>query len=181
MTLCRHPKPVPGHSKTICDVTKIVWAPVGQSKTVCDGFRRSPRPAGHLQEISRKSVTVSRPSWHMQKTTRQSATVPESHKDLRGTCMRLPDSVRRYQSSRPAAHLLDTTRQSTMVPRLSGHLQKNHRLCQTVYQTSGASARDSQTVGDDAKTVLVPEGDSKTVPDSHPDRRGTGSRLPDSL
>ncbi|KAH3737238.1 hypothetical protein DPMN_043820 [Dreissena polymorpha] len=50
-----------------------------------------------------------------------------------------------------------------MVPRPSGHLRKKHRLCQTVSQTSGASARDSQAVGDDAKTVLEPEGDSQTV------------------
>ncbi|KAH3840437.1 hypothetical protein DPMN_113886 [Dreissena polymorpha] len=51
-----------------------------------------------------------------------------------------------------------------MSPRPAAHLQKNHILCQTVSQTSGASARDSQTVGDDAKTVLVPEGDSQTLP-----------------
>ncbi|KAH3747091.1 hypothetical protein DPMN_181513 [Dreissena polymorpha] len=95
--------------------------------------------------------------------------------------MRLPDSVRRYQSSRPAAHLLDTPRQSTMVQRPSGHLQKNHRLCKTVSQTFGASPRDSQTVGKNVKTILVPEGDSKTVPDGHPDHRDTGRRLPDSI
>ncbi|KAH3852157.1 hypothetical protein DPMN_094656 [Dreissena polymorpha] len=58
VTLCRHPKPVPEHSQTICDFTKIVWAHAGQSQTVCDGFRRSPRLAGHLQEISRQSATV---------------------------------------------------------------------------------------------------------------------------
>ncbi|KAH3835800.1 hypothetical protein DPMN_109164 [Dreissena polymorpha] len=28
LTLCRHPKPVPGDSQTICDGTKIVLTPV---------------------------------------------------------------------------------------------------------------------------------------------------------
>ncbi|KAH3784792.1 hypothetical protein DPMN_162863 [Dreissena polymorpha] len=68
-----------------------------------------------------------------------------------------------------------------MVPRPYWHLQENPRLWQTVSQTSGAPARYSQTVGDDAKTVLVPEGDSQTVPDGLSDRRGTIMRLPDSL
>ncbi|KAH3715302.1 hypothetical protein DPMN_058008 [Dreissena polymorpha] len=57
-----------------------------------------------------------------------------------------------------------------MGPRTSGHLQKNPRLCQTLSLTSGAPSRDSQTRGDDAKTVLVPE-------DCLPERRGTGRRL----
>ncbi|KAH3700231.1 hypothetical protein DPMN_075203 [Dreissena polymorpha] len=68
-----------------------------------------------------------------------------------------------------------------MVQRQSGHLQENPRLCQKVSQTSVAPARDSRTVGDDAKIVLVPAGDSQTVPDSLPDRQGTGRRLTDSL
>ncbi|KAH3776424.1 hypothetical protein DPMN_177849 [Dreissena polymorpha] len=87
--------------------------------------------------------------------------------DRRGTCRRLPDSARRCQPPRPAAHQQDTPRQSSMVPRQSVHRQENLRLCQTVSQTSVAHARDSQTVGDDAKTVLVP------------DRRDTSRRLPD--
>ncbi|KAH3806827.1 hypothetical protein DPMN_135155 [Dreissena polymorpha] len=78
--------------------------------------------------------------------------------------MRLPDSVRRCQSPRPAAHLQDTPRQSTMVPRPSGHLRENPRLCQTVSQTSGAPAREYQTVCDGANTVLVPAGDRR-LPD----------------
>ncbi|KAH3860824.1 hypothetical protein DPMN_023747 [Dreissena polymorpha] len=69
-----------------------------------------------------------------------------------------------------------------MGPRPSGHLQENHRLCQTVSQTSGASARDSkksakmprpswylqethrrcETV---IQTVGSPAGDSQTVYD----------------
>ncbi|KAH3851265.1 hypothetical protein DPMN_093745 [Dreissena polymorpha] len=48
-----------------------------------------------------------------------------------------------------------------MVPRPSGHLQVNPRLWQKVSQTSGAPARYSKTVGDDAKTVMVPEGDPR--------------------
>ncbi|KAH3823781.1 hypothetical protein DPMN_125603 [Dreissena polymorpha] len=82
-----------------------------------------------------------------------------------------------------------------MVPIPSGHLQENPRLCQTVSRTSGSPTRYSKTVGDDANTVLVPEGDSRTVPDGA--RRcqtvsqigarqynrpsGTSRRLPDSL
>ncbi|KAH3861380.1 hypothetical protein DPMN_024308 [Dreissena polymorpha] len=57
-----------------------------------------------------------------------------------------------------------------MVPRTSGLLQENLRQCQTVSLTVAAPAKDPQTVGDDAKTVLVPE-------DCLPDRRGTGRRL----
>ncbi|KAH3854678.1 hypothetical protein DPMN_097226 [Dreissena polymorpha] len=38
-------------------------------------------------------------------------------------------------------------------------------LCQTVSQTVGAPAGDSQIVCDDAKTVRAPAGDSKTVCD----------------
>ncbi|KAH3885128.1 hypothetical protein DPMN_009118 [Dreissena polymorpha] len=68
-----------------------------------------------------------------------------------------------------------------MVPRPSGHLQENPRLWQTVSQISRAPARYSQTVGDDAKTVLLPESDSQMVPDGLPDCRGTIRRLPDSL
>ncbi|KAH3856930.1 hypothetical protein DPMN_099525 [Dreissena polymorpha] len=67
-----------------------------------------------------------------------------------------------------------------MVPRPSGHLQENSRLCQTVSQTSGTPARDSQTVYDGAKTVWAPAGESQTVPDSLPDLRGTCKRLFDS-
>ncbi|KAH3784803.1 hypothetical protein DPMN_162874 [Dreissena polymorpha] len=68
-----------------------------------------------------------------------------------------------------------------MVPRPYWHLKENSRLWQTVSQTSGAPARYSQTVGDDAKTVLVPKGDSQTVPDGLPERQDTVIRLPDSL
>ncbi|KAH3856931.1 hypothetical protein DPMN_099526 [Dreissena polymorpha] len=85
LVLCRHTKPVPGDSQTICDGTNIVWAPVGQSQTVCDGFR-SPIPAGHLPETPRQSSTVPRPSGHLQKTSRQSAMVLEGLNDRRGTC-----------------------------------------------------------------------------------------------
>ncbi|KAH3720617.1 hypothetical protein DPMN_063517 [Dreissena polymorpha] len=92
-TLCRHPTPLPGDSQTICNGTKIVWVPVGQSQTVCGGFRTSPRLSGYLQ-----------------KTSRESATVSESLKDRRGTCRRLPDSVRWCQSPRAAVHLQDTPR-----------------------------------------------------------------------
>ncbi|KAH3840442.1 hypothetical protein DPMN_113891 [Dreissena polymorpha] len=68
-----------------------------------------------------------------------------------------------------------------MVPRPSGHLQENPRLWQTVSQNSGAPARYSQTVGDDAKTVMIHEGDSQMVPNGLPDRRGIIRRHPDSL
>ncbi|KAH3866161.1 hypothetical protein DPMN_029217 [Dreissena polymorpha] len=90
--------------------------------------------------------------------------------DQLGTCRRHPESVRRCQSPRSAAPLQDTPRQYTTVPRPSGHLQENPRMCQTVSLTFEAPARDSRTVGDDAKTVWVPE-------DCLPDRRGTGRRL----
>ncbi|KAH3854443.1 hypothetical protein DPMN_096985 [Dreissena polymorpha] len=114
---------------------------------------------------TRQSARVPRPSGHLQKTSRHSATVPESLNNRRGTCRRLPGSVRRCQFPRQVTHLQHTPRQSTMVPRPSGHLQENPRLCQTVSQTYGAPARDSLTVGDDTKTVLVPAGDFQTVPD----------------
>ncbi|KAH3733887.1 hypothetical protein DPMN_040326 [Dreissena polymorpha] len=67
------------------------------------------------------------------------------------------------------------------MPRPSWYLQETPRRRQTVSQTVGAPAGDSQTVCDSGKTVWAPVGDSHTVPDNIPDRRGTRRKLPDSL
>ncbi|KAH3709188.1 hypothetical protein DPMN_068650 [Dreissena polymorpha] len=47
--------------------------------------------------------------------------------------------------------------------RPSEHLQETPRRCKKFSQTIGETARDSQTVCDDAKTVWAPAGDSQTV------------------
>ncbi|KAH3826638.1 hypothetical protein DPMN_128547 [Dreissena polymorpha] len=59
-------------------------------------------------------------------------------------------------------------------------MKENSRLFQTVPQTSRAPLRDSQKVCDDAKTILLPAGDSKTVSDSLPDRRTNCRKFQDS-
>ncbi|KAH3695968.1 hypothetical protein DPMN_083427 [Dreissena polymorpha] len=76
LTLCLHPKPVPGDSQTICDGTKIVWAPVGhvQSKTeygtVSEGLPDQLGTCSRLQDSLRRCQN------HM------------------GTCRRHPDCLR---------------------------------------------------------------------------------------
>ncbi|KAH3835799.1 hypothetical protein DPMN_109163 [Dreissena polymorpha] len=113
----------------------------------------------------------------MQKTPRQSATVPESLTDRRGTCRRLPDSVRWCQSPRPGAHLQDTPRQSTTVTGPSGHLQKTPQNCKTVCQTVAADSlrRCQDCLGTSRRLpeVVQTSGAPATVPNNLSDRRAT--------
>ncbi|KAH3810854.1 hypothetical protein DPMN_139252 [Dreissena polymorpha] len=113
-----------------------VSALAGDFHTVFDGARQSLRPAGNLQQ-----------------TPRHSATLPDSLSDRRGTCRRLPESLRRCQDRK------NTYR------RFPDCL----RMCQTVFQTDRAYARDSHTFYDVPKLsgqLQETPKQSLTVPDS---------------
>ncbi|KAH3827740.1 hypothetical protein DPMN_129681 [Dreissena polymorpha] len=101
-------------------VSQTGGAPAGDAQTVCDGANTV---RVHALDIYK------------------SATVPGSLSERRGTCRRLPDSLRRCQvhlgtagdpetvckgarkSTRPVMHLQETHRQFATVPRPSGHMQ----------------------------------------------------------
>ncbi|KAH3826650.1 hypothetical protein DPMN_128559 [Dreissena polymorpha] len=120
---------------------------------VCDGANTVSAPAGDFQTVFGDARQSLRPMGSLKQTPRQSSTLPDSLSDRRGTCRRLPDSLRRCQENH------NTNR------KLPDYL----RWCQTVSQTGGAHARESHTFCDVPRPslqLLETPRQSVIVPDS---------------
>ncbi|KAH3822856.1 hypothetical protein DPMN_124648 [Dreissena polymorpha] len=125
-------------------VSQTGGVPAGDAQTVCDGAKTIRVPALDFHTVCDAARSLS---------------------DRRGTCRRLPDSLRRCQDSLSDRRgtcktLIDSLR------RCQDHLGTCRRprdsvqRCQKVYQTGDTPLGDPQSVCDGAQTVWAPAVDT---------------------